>query len=73
MKIIKIIKWHIYCYLLNRKQRICYFAGFPKDLRQLEKRKYLTRAGIKDYTELTIDDMVRLNIAYPYKDYISNS
>lgn len=53
-----------YRYLQRKKINIADKAGIPlpDGIRKLEKRKYLTYDGLKNWDELTMQDKLALNI-----------
>lgn len=52
------MKEFIYRILQKRKERTEFYPG----TRQLEKREYLTKSGIKSYKNLSLRDKLQLNI-----------
>ena len=57
------IKYKVKRAIKNYRMWKASLFGFPKmSWRPIEKRKYLTREGIKEWYELTDDDMISLNI-----------
>lgn len=54
----------IYKFRQKMKQREAAALGMPllRGIKEVEKRKYLTRTGIKNWDELTLEDKLTLNI-----------
>ncbi len=58
------MKTLLYRFLQWQKECFANEIGIPlpQGIREVEKREYLTRTGIKNWTELSFEDKLALNI-----------